>query len=72
MAEDILRRGGKRLVSCPRCGLTAPWDPANRFRPFCSERCKVIDLGQWASEGYRIPLAQEPEDASGEDDLLGG
>jgi endogenous inhibitor of DNA gyrase (YacG/DUF329 family) len=31
------------------------WDKTNTFRPFCSERCKMIDLGQWASEAYRIP-----------------
>ena len=37
------------------------WDPANKFRPFCSERCKLIDLGAWASESYRIPV-QESND----------
>lgn len=31
------------------------WDTRNAWRPFCSERCKLIDLGQWASESYRIP-----------------
>jgi len=44
-----------RLVNCPRCGVATPWNEANAYRPFCSERCKLIDLGQWASEGYRIP-----------------
>ncbi|HYN27455.1 MAG TPA: DNA gyrase inhibitor YacG [Burkholderiales bacterium] len=44
-----------RMVNCPRCGAAAPWNEANAYRPFCSERCKLIDLGQWASEGYRIP-----------------
>ena len=38
------------------------WDPANRYRPFCSERCRIIDLGAWASESYRIPI-QESKDA---------
>jgi endogenous inhibitor of DNA gyrase (YacG/DUF329 family) len=38
-----------------------PWDPQNRFRPFCSERCKLIDLGQWASEQYRIPNEASPD-----------
>lgn len=47
-----------RLVSCPQCGAPAAWNPANPYRPFCSERCKLIDLGQWASEGYRIPLEE--------------
>ncbi|MCL6554925.1 MAG: DNA gyrase inhibitor YacG [Burkholderiales bacterium] len=44
-----------RLVNCPVCGKPAPFDATNPFRPFCSERCKLIDLGQWANEQYRIP-----------------
>lgn len=52
-------------VSCPYCGIEHQWDVNNRFRPFCSERCKLIDLGQWATEKYRVPaLEQEPEDES--------
>lgn len=46
-----------RLLPCPTCGHNAEFSPANRWRPFCSERCKMIDLGQWASENYRIPDA---------------
>lgn len=46
-------------VPCPICGNPTPFSPKNPFRPFCSERCKLIDLGQWATEGYRIPLAEE-------------
>lgn len=61
MADTAKHAAPPRLVSCPQCGHAAPWDPANRFRPFCSERCKLIDLGQWASEGYRIPVASEPD-----------
>ena len=49
------------MVNCPRCGTATPWSEANAYRPFCSERCKLIDLGQWATEGYRIP--QEEADA---------
>jgi endogenous inhibitor of DNA gyrase (YacG/DUF329 family) len=41
------------------------WTAENRWKPFCSERCKMIDLGQWAAEKYRVPAeAQEPEDES--------
>ena len=36
--------------------------PANKWRPFCSERCKTIDLGDWASERYRVPTQEGPED----------
>jgi len=42
-------------VPCPRCGAPAAFTPSNRWRPFCSERCKTIDLGNWASERYRVP-----------------
>ena len=42
------------IVTCPTCGKAHPWDSANRFRPFCSERCKMIDLGKWANEEYRV------------------
>lgn len=44
-----------RRISCPQCNKDMVWDPQNRWRPFCCERCKLIDLGQWASESYRIP-----------------
>ncbi|AGW92010.1 MULTISPECIES: DNA gyrase inhibitor YacG [Cupriavidus] len=42
------------VVKCPTCGTNVPWVPDNKFRPFCSERCKQIDLGAWASEKYVI------------------
>lgn len=48
-----------RIVKCPQCGAAVRWVPENRFRPFCSERCKQIDLGAWASEDYRVPAAEE-------------
>ncbi len=44
----------KRIVTCPTCGKEMEWDTSNRFRPFCSERCKLIDLGKWANEEYRV------------------
>lgn len=50
-----------RTVPCPRCGVQCVWSSENRFRPFCSERCKMIDLGQWAAEAYRVPEAVESE-----------
>jgi uncharacterized protein len=50
-------------VPCPRCGRPAVFAAENKWRPFCSERCKVIDLGAWASEDYRVPEHDEkPED----------
>jgi uncharacterized protein len=44
-----------RFVSCPRCSVQVAWLSQNRYRPFCSERCKLIDLGDWAMEKYRVP-----------------
>lgn len=45
-------------VRCPSCGQKVLWVAENKWRPFCSEYCKLIDLGQWASESYRV--AGEP------------
>lgn len=57
-------------VQCPKCNATIVWSTDNPFRPFCSERCKLIDLGQWATGAYRIPQAErdagdsvQPDDA---------
>lgn len=52
----------KRLVACPNCKKLAEFSPNNAFRPFCSERCKMIDLGVWATEGYAIPVEIKEED----------
>jgi len=49
-----------RKIQCPRCGAETYYSPENKWRPFCSERCKVIDLGAWGSERYRVPES-EPE-----------
>jgi hypothetical protein len=43
-----------KVGKCPRCGHPARW-AGNAFRPFCSERCKMIDLGAWADEEYAVP-----------------
>ena len=57
----------KRLVACPNCSNLSEFSPSNAFRSFCSERCKLIDLGIWASEGYTIPEAIKLDDTSDED-----
>lgn len=54
-------------VNCPHCGTMVIWNTASTYRPFCSERCKLIDLGQWATDSYRLPdrgknSGQSPED----------
>lgn len=51
-----------RTVSCPRCSAPVRWGTESPFRPFCSERCKMIDLGAWASEEYRVAVEGETDD----------
>jgi len=51
--------GKVRSVACPRCGKQVAWEPKNPWRPFCSERCKLFDLGAWATEEYRVPVQEE-------------
>ncbi|XLM23248.1 DNA gyrase inhibitor YacG, partial [Chromobacterium piscinae] len=53
MAESI------RIVACPTCRAEVRWEAQSRYRPFCSERCRLIDLGQWASENYRVPAEED-------------
>ncbi len=59
---------GVKLVACPGCGGDSVYAPSNPFRPFCSERCKNIDLGAWASERFCLaastPTEDQPDDAA--------
>jgi endogenous inhibitor of DNA gyrase (YacG/DUF329 family) len=55
-------------VNCPICRRPTVYGPENEWRPFCSQRCKLIDLGAWASDAYRIdntPADDEDEGAGG-------
>jgi endogenous inhibitor of DNA gyrase (YacG/DUF329 family) len=52
-----------KLVPCPRCKTLAPFGAQNKWRPFCSERCKTIDLGDWASERYRVGTEEPAKNA---------
>ncbi|MBV8802527.1 MAG: DNA gyrase inhibitor YacG [Gammaproteobacteria bacterium] len=49
----------KLEIACPHCKKKIIWSSENTSRPFCSERCKLIDLGEWADEKYKIPLASD-------------
>jgi uncharacterized protein len=53
---------GQRTVACPQCGAPVVWSDAAKWRPFCSERCRTIDQGAWASESYRVPMVDPPDD----------
>ena len=57
-----------RMVRCPICRAEVSWE-GNPHRPFCSERCRLIDLGSWAEGRYRIPGKEvKPEDKPEDDD----
>lgn len=53
------------IVNCPTCQTEVIWAKESLYRPFCSERCQLIDLGEWANEEKRI-AAVEDEPMSGE------
>jgi endogenous inhibitor of DNA gyrase (YacG/DUF329 family) len=60
---------GKPLtVKCPTCGRPVPWAAEQQFKPFCCERCKLIDLGEWAMEERRIAGEPLPEDPDNENE----
>jgi len=52
-------------VRCPTCRQSVPWE-GNPHRPFCSERCRLRDLGNWATERYRIAGEAPPDGAPAE------
>jgi endogenous inhibitor of DNA gyrase (YacG/DUF329 family) len=54
-----------KQIKCPQCGRLTFYSPENKYRPFCSERCRLIDLGQWADGSYKLAS----EDALSESDL---
>ena len=53
-------------MKCPICKKAAA--PGDEFFPFCSERCKIIDLGNWASEKYVISTPVQPSESDSESD----
>ncbi len=52
----------EKWVTCPQCGGPSLYASSNVFRPFCSERCKQMDLGAWASEKFAVPAQPGPDD----------
>ena len=51
-----------RIVSCPSCKGDSVYAISNPYRPFCSARCKEIDIGAWASESFAVPVTATPDD----------
>ncbi|MBA3562543.1 MAG: DNA gyrase inhibitor YacG [Gammaproteobacteria bacterium] len=58
----------KTVVNCPTCGRPIEWSEGSPWRPFCSERCRLIDLGAWFSEERSIPLDETPADEADRQD----
>lgn len=52
----------ERTVACPTCRAPTRYVPENRWRPFCSARCRGIDFGAWASEDFRVPAVTPPNE----------
>ncbi|PIJ49760.1 DNA gyrase inhibitor YacG [Erwinia sp. OLTSP20] len=57
MSDEII------FVTCPGCGKQVIWGTLSPWRPFCSKRCQLIDLGEWAAEEKRIPSSTEMTDS---------
>ena len=55
-----------RKVRCPACAGTSLYSPQNPYRPFCSARCKGVDLGAWASEEFKLPDNTPPNEPFGD------
>ncbi len=66
MSENKPAAFEARTVKCPACGGPSRYAPDNRYRPFCCERCKNLDLGAWASEEFRVPSAPQPAPDDGQ------
>ena len=59
-----------RVVRCPNCGGDSIYAPSNPARPFCSERCKNMDFGAWASESFRVPAPATADELDVGDNTL--
>jgi hypothetical protein len=62
MSADREANSSKMIIFCPICKNKTTWEE-NPWRPFCSERCKLIDLGKWVSDEYKI----ESEETAGDE-----
>jgi hypothetical protein len=67
VAERPAAAEHRRIVRCPGCGGDSLYASTNPARPFCSERCRLADLGAWASEGYRVS-ASKPQEGPSDDE----
>ena len=70
LSADLIPMNSEKIrtVPCPICKEPAEWSAANEYRPFCSRRCKLIDLGQWATEKYCIAGQDTPNQSQRDDE----
>ena len=68
MADRRVADEPRRIVRCPGCGGDSFYASSNPFRPFCGERCRLADLGSWASEGYRVAASPSANDEINDED----
>ena len=54
------------VVNCPSCNTAIAWVTSNRHRPFCSDRCRILDLGEWAVGNRVLPSDTEYDDVTSE------
>lgn len=57
-----------KAVKCPTCGKLVEWSEQFLWRPFCSERCKLIDLGAWADGSYSVPDKEQGVSGNGSEE----
>ena len=50
------------IVKCPTCDRAVAWVASSKYRPFCSDRCRLIDLGEWAEGNRYIPSDTDHDD----------
>jgi endogenous inhibitor of DNA gyrase (YacG/DUF329 family) len=51
----------QKKAACPQCGQATVLDASNAWRPFCCERCKLLDLGEWFAGRYTVPIVEDEE-----------
>lgn len=60
-----------KTVRCPKCKKPAVFESSNPYRPFCSERCQILDLGAWADEKYAISTEDSEKSSVNENQKIG-
>lgn len=69
--NNVFTKKVTTIVPCPTCQQSVSWVASSIYRPFCSERCRLIDLGEWASESYKIPESRTSMNGEGDQDAEG-